>query len=150
MHKLLPPSLVLLLALVMVVVTIVEPIAQPISGWARLPGAAVGLAGLALTMAGSQRFVRIGTNIKTFDDPDVLVTSGPFGFSRNPMYLGFAVALAGLALGLGSIAAWPGPVAFAGAANFWYIPFEEKRMAHTFKDDYATYARRVRRWVGVR
>ncbi len=37
-------------------------------------------------------FQRIGTNVYTFEEPGELVTEGLYGISRNPMYLGLAVA----------------------------------------------------------
>ncbi|MCE3289332.1 MAG: hypothetical protein K0R83_1344, partial [Caulobacter sp.] len=84
---------------------------------------------------------------RTFDDPDVLVTGGPFRFTRNPMYLGFLLLLAGVALGLGAASPWIVPVVFWLLADRWYIPFEERAMRRTFGEAYEAYARRVRRWV---
>jgi hypothetical protein len=55
-------------------------------------------AGLALTVAAERRFRRAGTPVRHSEAPTVLVTEGCFAWSRNPMYLGMAIALAGLAL----------------------------------------------------
>ena len=63
------------------------------------------------------------------------------------MYLGFMLALVGAALILETAAVWIGPVAFFAAANWWYIPFEERRMSVVFGGDYTRYQLRVRRWV---
>ena len=61
-------------------------------------GAVAIISGLAVTLAGSNQFQRVKTNINTFRDPDILVTSGVFSVSRNPMYLGFCMALFGAAI----------------------------------------------------
>lgn len=106
--------------------------------------------GLGMSSWGSKYFAEIGTNIKTFDQPDVLVSDGLFRWSRNPMYLGFALALTGLAIGLGSLAGAFAPAIFVLAADRWYIPFEEKQMRQTFHDQYEDYSRLVMRWFGRR
>lgn len=147
MTRLLPPTFVLIQLCLMVVLTVLVPVLGPPPLLVRAIGAPLVLLGLVLLVSGSQLFDRVGTNIKTFDDPDVLVTAGLFGRTRNPMYLGFALFLAGAALGLGSLTAWFGPAFFLIAANFWYIPFEETRMAKTFHVEYDAYRSEVRRWV---
>lgn len=150
MQRLLPPHLVLALLVLMVALTLMLPVADFPSGWLRLVGVVPVLAGLALTLSGSNLFTRVATNIKTFDDPEVLVTAGPFRWTRNPMYLGFLLLLSGVAWGLGAASAWTGPLLFLVAADRWYIPFEERRMQATFGDDYTRYQGTVRRWVGTR
>lgn len=148
MQRLLPPLLFLPLLLISITVGLVVPGAGPF-GWAlRLVGVPVVLAGLALNLGGAGLFNRLGTNIRTFDDPGRLVESGPFRFTRNPMYLGFTLILCGAALLVGTLTAWVGAAVFFAAANLWYIPFEEARMHATFGSDYDDYRRRVPRWLG--
>eukprot|EP01030_Chromulinospumella_sphaerica_P019292 gene19292-19175_t len=110
-------------------------------------GWALAALGLALSFSGAGLFRRVGTNIKTFDDPNVLVTGGPFRLTRNPMYLGFVLLLAGVALALGAASPWVVPAAFWLLADRWYIPFEERAMRRTFGEPYEAYSRRVRRWL---
>jgi protein-S-isoprenylcysteine O-methyltransferase Ste14 len=143
----LPPLLVVICLAVMAILTLVAPgpriLAAP---WTWL-GAAVALLGLALAVSGAGLFRRLGTNIKTFDDPDLLVTSGLFRISRNPMYLGFLLLLAGVALLIGRATPVLPVLVFFLAAQFWYIPFEERAMSRRFGSDYASYRARVRRWI---
>jgi protein-S-isoprenylcysteine O-methyltransferase Ste14 len=110
-------------------------------------GLAVVLCGLILGATGSRTFIRLRTNLNTFRNPNILVTDGVFSVSRNPMYLGFTLVLAGVVL----IIDWSTPLvfvlAFFAAAQFWYIPFEERRMRETFGDLYLAYCRKTRRWV---
>ena len=92
-------------------------------------------------------FRQSGTPIRPTDRASSLVTSGPYRFSRNPMYLGIVVMLLGIALWLGS---WPmliAPVGFFVFMSLVFIPYEEQRLRETFGDAYASYAQRVRRWI---
>lgn len=87
------------------------------------------------------------TNIKTFDSPNTRVTNGWFRFSRNPMYLGFTLLLAGAAAVAGCAYAFAPPMVFVIVAARIYIPFEERAMVTTFGDAYGSYCRKVRRWI---
>ena len=78
--------------------------------------------------------------------PDRLVTTGPYAWSRNPMYLGHLVFLAGLALATGS------PVAVGGLLWQWRrlghrVRVDEERLERIFGDEYRDYVRRVPRWL---
>lgn len=150
MHKLLPPVLFVVVLAVSVVVGSFVPIAGPLVLALRLIGLAPIVAGLWLTVSSARHFERVGTNIVTFRDPTLLVVDGRFSWTRNPMYLGFVVMLAGAAVMVGTVSAWVGPLVFALVADRWYIRFEERRMVAAFGDAYLDYTRRVRRWVGRR
>src|SRR5512142_1885260 len=123
-----PPLLVLVLALASCLLGWLLPVARWIDLPASLLGVVLVAAGLGLSAAGSLMFGRIGTNINTFDDPTILVTGGWFARSRNPMYLGFLVALFGEAIAVGSLSALLGPAVFFLVARLHYVPFEEARM----------------------
>ncbi|BAN01977.1 methyltransferase family protein [Ilumatobacter coccineus] len=148
MRSILPPILVLILIIVAIVIGLLAPVVSLIDGWWRLVGLGPILGGAALTWRSSALFEALRTNIHTFRDPDVLVVDGPFAWSRNPMYLGFATLLAGVAIAVGSLSAWIAPVAFVTAAGRWYIPYEEARMVAHFGDDYRMYQQHCRRWIG--
>ena len=93
-------------------------------------------------------FRREGTEIDpTSPTNRKLVTSGPYQFTRNPMYLGLVILTLGVALWVG---AWPmfiAPVAIFATANWVHIPFEEAKMRRQFGATYEGYVERVRRWV---
>lgn len=77
----------------------------------------------------------------------VFVTSGPFRWSRNPMYLGSLVMAVGAALIVGTWLMWLVPFVLFLLQNFVIIPFEERSMRHTFGEEYDAYCARVRRWL---
>jgi protein-S-isoprenylcysteine O-methyltransferase Ste14 len=145
-----PPTLFLLLLSAMAALSWGLPLARPAPLLLRVLGLLPLGVGLGLTVAGSRLFERVGTNICTWDDPARFVRTGPFAYTRNPMYLGFLVALVGLAMLLGTASAFVGPGAFWAAAEWVYIPYEERRMAARFGAEYDAYRRRVRRWLGAR
>jgi protein-S-isoprenylcysteine O-methyltransferase Ste14 len=76
-----------------------------------------------------------------------LVVSGPYRFTRNPMYVGLAVLTVAVALFLDTW--WPVlllvPVLFT--IQRFVIAREEKYLQRRFGAEYTAYAQRVRRWV---
>lgn len=145
--RILPPALVLIFLVIMVAMRVWAPgptlLPVPWNGM----GLAPLVLGLWLLLAGSGRFRKAGTNIKTFDEPGTLVTDGLFGVSRNPMYLGFVLVLAGVAGLMGTASPFALPILFAIVADLWYIGFEERALRRKFGAEYEAYARRVRRWI---
>lgn len=150
MPRILPPQLVVLLIVVAVVLGAVAPVAVLLGGRLRLIGVVPVIAGLSLTLGCASVFERRSTNIHTFRDPDVLVVDGAYRWTRNPMYLGFATILVGVAISAGSLSAWLAPVVFVLVADRWYIRFEEAKMTERFGAAYVDYRTRTRRWIGRR
>ncbi len=89
------------------------------------------------------------TTVNPYGAVSALVTSGPFAFSRNPIYLADAWAYAAVTALIGSW--WPLLFAPAvwGAMHFGVIVNEEVYLAEKFGDEYRHYSGRVRRWLGT-
>jgi protein-S-isoprenylcysteine O-methyltransferase Ste14 len=115
----------------------------------RLPwlGAAVFVAGFAVMLWGARTFAAAGTTIKPFERTHQLVATGPYRFTRNPMYLGMAAMLLGAALALGTPGPWLAAVALALTLHFRFIRNEERALVASLGEPYAEYRRRVRRWL---
>jgi len=106
------------------------------------------VAGLFLSIVGKRLFNRLDANIMTFDDPTVLVTKGVYKYTRNPMYLGFVISMAGFSLLMGAaVSSFLLAGLFFAITDRWYIAFEEKTMLHKFGLEYEEYCRKVRRWI---
>jgi protein-S-isoprenylcysteine O-methyltransferase Ste14 len=73
-----------------------------------------------------------------------LVTSGPYGWSRNPLYVAELVAMLGLLLPCGEIALLVVPVA---VGQWLRMRWEEQVLAAEFPDEFREYAARVPRWL---
>ncbi len=104
------------------------------------------VAGLALMLWAAATMRRARTTFMPGQHPDALVTHGPFRFSRNPIYLGDVVVLAGLMLALSAplgLILLPG---FAGLLQQRFIRPEEAMIAGDFGAEFETYKARVRRW----
>jgi protein-S-isoprenylcysteine O-methyltransferase Ste14 len=147
MKKLLPPVLVMIIVILMCAARIVVPgpviLSQPYN-WL---GLVLLVGGAALCLLGAMQFSKAGTNIPTFNEPTLLVTDGLFRWTRNPMYLGFTLFLSGLAIMLGTLIPFLGPIAFAVTSDCWYIAFEERALQDKFGEDYDAYRRATRRWI---
>jgi len=84
------------------------------------------------------------------EDAMALVTTGVFAWTRNPMYLGLTVLLLGLAIKLGALSAFLGPLLFVPLIQRFQIRPEEHALRHKFGERYDQYCRRVNRWLGRR
>jgi protein-S-isoprenylcysteine O-methyltransferase Ste14 len=104
-------------------------------------------AGIALAVWGERTFAAAGTEIMPASATNrKLVTSGPFRFTRNPMYSGLILASLGVAFFFGTLPFFVVPVLVFLLCNFVFIPFEEAKMQRQHTDQYTDYRRRVRRW----
>lgn len=147
MQRLLPPILLIITWITMVLAHWLLPLGRTVADPWNFIGVAMLAAGLATAMVGARLFKSVGTNIMTFDKPDKLVTTGLFAYSRNPMYLGFALAALGVAIFLATVLPLVLATTFCIILDRWYIKFEEDKMLSVFGDDYIEYKKRVRRWL---
>jgi protein-S-isoprenylcysteine O-methyltransferase Ste14 len=76
-----------------------------------------------------------------------LVTSGVYRVTRNPMYLGLLLLLAGYAVYLANPVTLLGLVAFVAYLDRFQIAPEEAALTAAFGDEFTAYCQRVRRWL---
>jgi len=102
---------------------------------------------LALTAASVGKFWRARTSIVPIRPANTLVMSGPYRFTRNPMYVG--LALLTVALGLFADSWWPIAllVPVLVMVDRFVIAPEERYLTRRFGADYIAYTDRVRRWL---
>lgn len=93
-------------------------------------------------------FRRARTTVDPFhpEAASTVVTTGIFGFTRNPMYLGFLLALIAWAIFLGNVASALMPLIFVVYMNRFQISPEERALRARFGQSYESYLRSVRRW----
>jgi protein-S-isoprenylcysteine O-methyltransferase Ste14 len=123
------------------------PASAPCGTACRLGGSALMLCGGALILVAAGLFRRRGTTLDPTRAPDVLVVDGLYRLSRNPMYLGMLLVLAGYVVLLD---AWPGlllPLGFFCFMNWWVIPREERAAEGAHGAAYHAYKARTRRWI---
>lgn len=123
-------------------------------GWLPAPavvgealGGAALLAGLSIAVAAVSAFAEAGETLPPATPSRRLLTKGPYGFSRNPIYL--AMVLLGVGFGLATLDLWIILTTLGAGAilNFFVIPPEEKYLARRFGAEFEDYRRRVRRWL---
>jgi protein-S-isoprenylcysteine O-methyltransferase Ste14 len=109
--------------------------------------AALIVIGIALFAAGVRNFSRASTPLPTNQPARVLVTTGIYGWTRNPIYLGFLLMYVGIGIIVHSpwILALTLPIAVA--IRFGVVAREEAYLERRFGDAYRGYKARVRRWV---
>ena len=76
-----------------------------------------------------------------------LVTSGPFSFSRNPIYLSNTLLTFGIGLASANIWLFGTGIIAAFATHNLAILREEKHLTAKFGNEWRKYAKRVRRWI---
>ena len=105
------------------------------------------IAGAVVLLAAAGLFRRLGTSAPPTRPTTRIVTTGPYRWTRNPMYLAMALIYAGLALGFDK------PISFALlplvliVIQTQVIAREERYLEAKFGDDYRRYMVLVRRWL---
>jgi protein-S-isoprenylcysteine O-methyltransferase Ste14 len=134
----------LVLAIVSHLVFPVRVLLQPPLTWF---GILIIGAGLILAFRVRALFLQNRTTLSPYESPLVLITTGPFRHSRNPVYLAMAVILFGSAVLMGTLSPFVFPVLFIVVIEVLFIPDEERRLDEIFGEEYRQYKREVRRWI---
>ncbi|MGI3212368.1 methyltransferase family protein [Roseovarius tibetensis] len=115
--------------------------------WADLLGGLLVGGGLVLIAMAAMEFRRYRTTIVPHETPERLIQTGIFRRSRNPIYLGDALILAGLILRWDAVLALPLIPVFIWIIETRFIIPEENRMRRTFRMEFARYCEKTRRWI---
>ena len=116
-------------------------------GAAWIAGAILFVVGLGLIASAMVNFTRSGTTIRPDRASTSLVIAGPYKCTRNPMYVGMAIAYLGLAIAdrsLASLILLPVVLLVIRRA---VIANEEAFLERRFGSAYTDYKTRVRRWL---
>lgn len=114
------------------------------AGWL---GATVFVLALALVGWAIVTMTRAGSTVPTNLPTTTIVESGPYRFTRNPIYLGMFLGLIGLAIALDTLWLLTTLVPFALVIRYGVVAREEVYLERTFGDVYLGYCSRVRRWL---
>jgi len=123
------------------------PLAELIPAPWNLLGLIPLVCGVVINLAADRAFRQAGTTVKPFEVSETFVTGGVYRISRNPMYLGFALILAGVALLLGSLTPWIAVPAFVLLVDRMYIAVEERMLEARFGSAWRDHRAAVRRWL---
>jgi protein-S-isoprenylcysteine O-methyltransferase Ste14 len=147
MPKLLPPAYFFAAIVLAALAGFLFPVPVLIPSSMRLVGILPIIVGIALNLAADRQFKRHGTTVKPFQRSSALITDGVFRWSRNPMYLGMVLIVAGVAALEGTVISWMAVVALALILDRAFIRHEESMLEETFGTEFREYRERTRRWL---
>lgn len=110
-------------------------------------GASLTVVAIALFAYAAALFRAAGTPVPARKPTTVIVRTGPYRFSRNPIYLAFSLLQLGIAIWVNSVwllATLGGAVALI---QYVVIPREEQYLQRRFGPQYLSYKASVRRWL---
>ena len=142
-------------ALFVVVALLMWAVASWLPSWRiALPGRTLAtvlllLVAGAIGIAGVRAFGRARTTVDPLrpERASVLVTSGIYRRTRNPMYVALAIALLAWAFWLAHPLALLGVIAFVAWMNRYQIAPEERALQALFGAEFERYRSEVRRWL---
>ena len=114
--------------------------------WAQVVGPVLVLLGF-VALPAVLAFRRAGTPPQPWKPVTSFVVSGPYRFTRNPIYVGFTLLYAGISVWVNAL--WPIvmlPIALV-VMKRGVVDREEAYMMRRFGGEYRSYCARVRRWV---
>jgi protein-S-isoprenylcysteine O-methyltransferase Ste14 len=93
------------------------------------------------------KFRAAGTPVPARKPTTVIVRTGPYRFSRNPIYLAFSVFQIGIAIWVNSVWLLATLVGAVALIHYVVIPREEQYLERKFGGQYLDYKVSVRRWL---
>ena len=142
-----PPLLALIHLVFAYMLTWFIPLPLVVPPILQLFGFLLVIIGFLLGMGALIAFRRAGTTLNPHGQAARLVTSGIYGFTRNPIYLGFLFIVVGISLDSGSY--WGillAPILII-LFNQLVIGPEEEYLASKFDEQFNSYKQKVRRWI---
>jgi len=146
-RKIIPPVYLAMTLVLMWLSHRYIPLYQYIAEPAAYSGVILVLLGITVAAISAGMFKQADTGLEPFSEATTLVTGGFFRITRNPMYMGLFLILAGVAVLMGSIGALlPVPV-FVLIIRNNFVLGEERFMESVFGQHYLDYKSKVRRWI---
>jgi len=145
--KIHPPVLLLIHLAVAFLLSWLLPLSFAFTKSLERMGYIITFVGLGFAFSAIRQFNKVHTTLDPHGSVSAIIISGPYRFSRNPIYLGFVCVLFGLPLVVGNC--WGvilSPLLMVMMFQL-VIKHEEIYLEEKFKDVYTIYKSRVRRWL---
>jgi len=144
-----PPLVVLVAALLIWIIARYFPVPLLVIPAISIIAGVIAACGIAVVLLGVVAFRQSQTTLDPLhpEGASSLVTRGVYRYTRNPMYLGFALVLLAWALYL---SAWLGLLivgVYVAYMNRFQIKPEEKALESRFGQEFLQYKKAVRRWL---
>ena len=104
-------------------------------------------ASFAVVIPAIRLFRKAGTNLDVRKPTTAVVATGPFRFSRNPIYLAMTMLYIGVGIAADSLWILGLVLPILTVMHFGVIRREERYLERKFGEEYLAYKRRVRRWI---
>jgi protein-S-isoprenylcysteine O-methyltransferase Ste14 len=130
-----------------VILHLMRPSSLLPSSLSPLFGALLVLLAVGLFVSAVRTFRAAGTPVPGNQPTTTIVRTGPYRFSRNPIYLAFSVLQLGIALWMNSLWLVATLLAAVVVMSFVVIPREERYLQARFPSEYSAYKASVRRWL---
>ena len=105
------------------------------------------LIGVAMFLSAVRTLRAAGTPVPGDRPTTAIVRTGPYCYSRNPVYLAFSLLHVGLACWINSLWLALTLVPALALMSFVVIPREERYLERRFPSEYLPYKAAVRRWL---
>jgi protein-S-isoprenylcysteine O-methyltransferase Ste14 len=142
-----PPGFFLMGIVIMVLLNLYAPIGRWLDYPFRYFGIILIVAGFCIGLGCGIFFRKLGTNPRPGAKATLVVTKGPFRFTRNPMYLSLNIMLIGIAILLGTYSPLIVIPVFFFFVHTQFVLKEEKLMEEWFGESYLEYKRKTPRWL---
>ncbi len=106
----------------------------------------LGLSLLILALS-FREFARAKTSVRPDRRANALIRTGPFGYSRNPLYVAVVLLILGIGIWMNSAWIWVMVAPLVLVMNTAVIVREERHLEQRFGREYIEYKRAVRRWL---
>ena len=110
-------------------------------------GATITVLAVALFVFAARAMRAAGTPVPGNRPTTAIVRTGPYRFTRNPIYLAFSLLQLGLSCWVNSLALLITLIPAVALMGFVVIPSEERYLQARFLSEYAAYKASVRRWL---
>jgi protein-S-isoprenylcysteine O-methyltransferase Ste14 len=121
----------------------------PLGAWVisgSIPGMFLIGAGILLAATCIYYFRQVGTSANPYSSTEAISSSGPYRFSRNPMYLSLGLIQIGISLLLNNLWIMAMVLPALVVLHYGVILREERYLEEKFSDQYRQYKNNVRRW----
>jgi len=142
-----PPFVYLFAIVAAVALDFMQPLRFLPSELGAFIGIPIVVAALVLFLLSVRRFKAAGTPVPGNRPTTAIVRSGPYQWSRNPIYLAFSVLQLGIACWFNSLWVLGTLAAALGLMTWVVIPREERYLERKFGAEYLEYKASVRRWL---